>query len=680
VRTRQPKRGTFTALALAVLGLALAVSPAAWASGGRHGGAKEVTCSGPGSLPGYFELADNSEVKAKRAECGTAKRVVKKFAATCFKAYAGQTDCKLRVGKRWRCRSRMIRSDDPGLPSREKCRRHRSRVVFGVAYYPPSEPHDIGNVRPVSNSPFDETFKCIDLKPSGTVIPHPNPSSLGNFEIHVLDGPVSVGQDLQAALVAHGVSAMLHAGLGSQPRSNPDPIPIFVTNKNFDAAKNLGVTTRTCAYPNEDAIVVRTNLKPTDPPLAATAAHELFHAYAFWGINRGTVSVPWWEEASASWLEAKSGFPEEFRWNGWLQKPNYEALDYVPGNPNDPGQSWQYGMWRFVQFLDDRGLIGGMPAWPLQREVIRGYEVPGATFALFQGIPKQNSSTSLGVQLAAFWGDRLKAKPLHGPQLVPTAANIAGGKPIEITPDVSKIPTTAERLHTKLFDFKLTNEVQRVTFEFDPPDDGYFWGLTKPDESERFRKDDSVTFCVGGSDDPDMLKWPGHFPVTFTNGSLSTGEIKGEITVRGSKDAGQCQPPTPDNRACQILADARVSELLGPGSFPFHNESRDSDQVLWVCFYHGDQGEVNLNLARNLRASAREVRKGVKKQIEQLGLEPLDGVGDLAGIGTFTDDDGKNYGVVAMAVGKENALFIIGPGAQRQNAKTLAKRIAGQID
>jgi len=678
VRARQSNRGKIVGL-VALVALALTV-PAAWSAGHGHGGGgKKATCHPAGSLPDYFEPT-GGKMKAKRTDCKVAKRVAKQFADTCFKAYASQTDCKLRAGKRWRCRSRMIRSDDPGLPAREKCRRHRSRVKFAVAYYPPSEPHGIGPARvpTASSSPFDEKFKCIDLKPAGTVIPHPNPQSLGDFEIHVMEGvPVSVGQDLQAALVAHHVSPILHAGLGSQPRSNPDPIPIFVTAKSFDAANDLGVTTRTCAYPKEDAIVVRTNLKATDPPLAATAAHELFHAYAFWGINGGTVSVPWWEEASASWAEPKTGFPEEFRWNGWLQRPNYEALDYVPSDPKDPGQTWQYAMWRFVQFLDDRGLIGGMPAWPLQRDVIRGYEVPGATFALFQGIPKQNSSTSLGAQLAAFWGDRLKAKPLHGPQLVPTGANLAGGQPIEITPDVSKIPATAERLHTKLFDFELTKQVERVRFEFDPPDDGYFWGLTAPDESQRFRKDDEVTFCVHGGD-PDTLKWPGHFPVTFTNGSLSTGQIKGEITVRASKDAGQCQQPTPDNRACQLLQEANVDELIGPGQYPFARKDSDSDSVTWICFYTSDTGEVNLNLIRALKLSAKEVRKNAKKQIEQLGLQPLDGVGDLAGIGKDTAQ-GKTYNIVLFAVGKEVALFTLSR-ADRDKATKLAKRIAGQID
>jgi hypothetical protein len=470
------------------------------------------------------------------------------------------------------------------------------------------------------------------------------------------------------------VSPILHGGLSSDPLSSPDPVPIFVTKGKFDPANDLGVHAPTCPYPKEDAIVVRANVGANDPPLAASAAHELFHAYSS-GVSRGFYR-PWWEEASAAWAESKTGYPEEVRWNPWLQKPNYQALDYVPAGAADPDWSWAYAMWRFVQFLDARGLIGGMPAWPLERQVIQGYDTPGATFELFKAIVKQNSGTSLGAELAAFWGDRLKAKPLHGPQLVPTAANLAGGKPIEITPDVSKIPATAERLHTKLFDFKLTSQVERVTFEFDPPDDGHFWGLVESNASQRFRKGDEVTFCVDGGD-PDTLKWPGHFPVTFTNGSLSTGQIKGEITVRASKDAGQCQVPT-ENRACQLLRDANVKRLLGAGSFPFETQDQDSESKTWVCFYTGNAGEVDLNLIRALKLSAKEVRKNAKKQIEQLGLDPLENVGDIAGIGKDTAQ-GKTYNIVVFAVGKEVALFTLSP-ADRSKATTLAKRLAGQID
>jgi hypothetical protein len=664
------------AVALAVLGLALAASPAAWGSGNRHGGAKKVTCNDPGSLSNYFELADGSEVTAKRVKCKTAKRVVKRFASNCFKAYAAQKRCKVRAPKRWRCRSRIVGRPGEGIPARQKCKRRKSRVVFIVAYFPPIEPRHGDPSEPAApeplSGPYDEQFRCIDLKPAGTVIPPPNPRTLGNFEIHVLQGPVSVGEDLQAALVANRVSAKLHAGLGSQPLSSPDRVPIFVTDRRFDAGNSYGIHAATCQYPNEDAIVVRTNLGANDPSLATTGAHELFHAYSS-GVTTRLYDT-WWEEASAAWSEGKLGFAEPVRWNPWLQFPRV-ALDYVPSDPNAPDNRHRYAMWRFVQWLDLHGLIGD-PAWPLQRDVIRGYATTGATFALSEAITKANSSTSLGAQLAAFWGDRLKETPLRGPTLKPVAAN---ANQIELEPGKTEVTATAGSLQTSLFDFTLANGVARVEFEFDPPADGYFWGLVEKNDSRRFRKDDSVAFCVGGPGPDGELKWPGNVPVTFTNGSLSTGDIQGKITVHAQADEEQCQQPAPDNRACRLLADSDVGGLLGPGSFPFFTQDRDEERAVWNCFYTGDQGEVNLLLQRAFRLSAREVRQGVRRQIESFPLQRVDGVGDIAGFGVFNDGE-KDYGILVMAVGKENALMTIGPGGQRQNAITLAKRIARQID
>jgi hypothetical protein len=71
------------------------------------------------------------------------------------------------------------------------------------------------------------------------------------------------------------------------------------------------------------------------------------------------------------------------------------------------------------------------------------------------------------------------------------------------------------------------------------------------------------------------------------------------------------------------------------------------------------------------------VRRGVRRQIEELRLQRVDGVSDIAGFGVFNDGE-KDYGLLVMAVGKENALMTVGPGAQ--NAITLGKRIAKQID
>jgi hypothetical protein len=315
---------------------------------------------------------------------------------------------------------------------------------------------------------------------------------------------------------------------------------------------------------------------------------------------------------------------------------------------------------------------GGGGRWQLQRQVIPRY--PDATDALANALDERG--TALGAQVAAFWGDRLKEAPLHGPQLRPSGAN---SDQIEVEPGATQVPAIAKRLHTKLLNFKLTNQVARVEFEFFPPADGYFWGLVKSDESRRFLSGDSVAFCVGGPGPDGELKWPGNFPVTFTNGKLSAGQIEGEIVIHAQADEEQCQQPAPDNRACRLLADSDVGGLLGPGSFPFAREDRDEESVIWICFYTGSTGEVNLNLLRARRRTAKQVREGVRRQIEQLNLQRIDGVGDVAGIGTF-DDGETTYSLLVMAVGKENALMTVGPGAQRQNTITLAKRIARQID
>ncbi|MFL5892192.1 MAG: hypothetical protein ACJ75I_05560, partial [Solirubrobacterales bacterium] len=253
----------------------------------------------------------------------------------------------------------------------------------------------------------------------------------------------------------------------------------------------------------------------------------------------------------------------------------------------------------------------------------------------------------------------------------------ANSTEIKVKPGTKTFDQPADSLRTALLDFKLADNVKRVEFEFDPPDDGYFWGLTAPQDSRRFRKNDSVTFCVRGGDQGE-LEWPGHFPVTFTNGSLSTGQIKGRIVIHAQRDAEQCHSPVPDNRACKLLSSAHVGELLGSGLYPYSNQSRDSDGTIWICFYHGSSGEVDLNLARAANRTAKQVREGVRRQIEQLGLQRLD-VGDVGGIGTFSDGK-KNYSLVVFAVGKENALFTLGPGAQRDTATKLAKRLAGELD
>jgi hypothetical protein len=672
VRARHSNRGKLAAVALVVCGLALAFSPTAWTEGRGHLGGNKVTCHGRASLDGFFHVRNDGKVTGKRVKCKTARKVVKRFPKKCVDAYAGQGRCKVPAsGSGWKCRSRIVGDLEDGAPSKEKCKHRRSRIKFKVAYFPPTET----NLPPPAGAraPFNAAGKCIDLTDPNTPLPPPEPRSKGNFQIRLLSGvPRSVGEGLQQALVSHRVSPILHAGLGSEPRNDPRPIPILLTAGNFNAAADFGDTGPVCQNRSLTAMVLRTNVAAD--VLASTAAHELFHAYSFGLLYQDHNT--WWEEASATWSPARAGFPEDELFDFALQFPN-RALDTL--RPNE----YRYAMSRFVQFLDDRGLLGE-PAWPLQREVITGYRVPGTTKALAEALARRvRTQNPLGALLAAFWGDRLRIKPAHGDgQLRPSPAN---SKRLVIEPGTSTVTAGAtDPLHTRLLNFVLADAVKRVEFEFDPGE-GYFWGGVGADDVRRFFADDSVTFCVGGGSAGE-LDWPPlsntageYFPVTFTNGNRAGAGITGEITIHAQTDADQCQPPTPDNRACKVLSKASVSGLLGPGSFPFHSQHRDGDAAIWICFYTGSQGEVNFNLARSFNRSAQEVRRGVRRQIEQLGLERLD-AGDLAGIGSFTDDDGKTFGIVVMAVGRENALFIIGPGAQRQNARTLAKRVAGQID
>ncbi len=653
----------------AVLALAAAsIALPAGASAGGHHHTKRVTCHGPSSLDGFFQLSGTAKVKGKRTDCGTARNVVKRFPDSCSGAYAGQGRCKIPASGRWKCRSRIVGGLEDGAPSKEKCKHRRSKLKFTVAYFPPTEPTDF-NPPAGGLAPYDQQKRCVDTSKPGQVLTPPNPSAAGNFEVHLFGGvSPTLGQAVQSSLVNHKVSPVLHAGLDSQPRNDPKRIPIFLTPGDFDSDQNRGIAAQTCSNRNVNAIVVAADHPSAE--VASIAAHELFHAYAYWGIANGIVKVPWWEEASATWSEGRTGYPEVEMWDNSLQYPNF-ALDA------DTPKTYKYAMSRFVQFLDFFGYIG-KTEWPLQRAVIGKY-AGGATDALAARLA--SFGTTLGEQAARFWGDRLRETPLYGKQLRPGS----NASQITVKPGTKVITTEADRLHTRFLDFTLDPNVERVELEFEPPEMGYFWGATAPERAERFDDGDSVTFCVSGPGEAGDLKWPPmttqgrkHFPVTFTNGRLEKGIIKGKITVHATTDAGHCQPPTPDNRACHLLRDANVETLLGSGSFPFERQDQDSESKTWICFYTGNSGEVDLNLIRALKLSANQVRKNAKKQIEQLGLQRLDGVGDIAGIGKDTAQ-GKTYNIVVFAVGREVALFTLSP-ADGSKAKTLAKRLAGQID
>src|SRR5262249_4560550 len=284
---------------------------------------------------------------------------------------------------------------------------------------------------------------------------------------HLLTGvPRPVAQALQGAIVGRRITEILGSGFGSQ--TNPRRLPIFMTPGAFKQGL-AGVASFQGPNLALQALLVRAD----GGDKVKVAAHELYHAYSY-ALRRSEDS--WWEEASATWFEGKVGLGEEDGYNYVLQYPD-QPLDtppYVRVGGALVVSPYPYGMSRFVQFLDDRGLV----SWRLQQAMSIGRDRATETLAANLG----TRGTTLGEQLDAFRADRLKATPGHGPQLVPSAPS--NSRRIEVKPGATTIPVTADRLHTKLLDFELSDKVNRVEFEFHPRD-GYFWGLVKPPNDSR---------------------------------------------------------------------------------------------------------------------------------------------------------------------------------------------------
>lgn len=644
-----------------VLALALIASAAAAAPASAQGSAEksQPTCRGPAELKGFFALAGKRKLALKKASCGAGRKVAKRFSGSCLERFAAQKACRVRAAGRWRCRTTITGPTPDGVRSRESCRRGRSQVRFQLAYSPPTEPSSFGSLVK-ARGPFREPPGCVDTSTASTTIP---PLAGTSFEVRVSGGVSSAeGTALREALASRSVDSILNAGLGSTPRNAPARIPLYLTPRVFDRDAAFGIASLTCANNSVDGLVVRTN----QPHVASTAAHELFHAYSYWGIQKGEADVvPWWEEASATWAEGKVGFPEVTDYDPLLQVPS-------PLDTRTTPKAYPYAMSRFIQFLEDKGLVGGA-GWPLQREVIFGYPAVGSNTGTTQALANALAArgAKLGTELAAFWGDRIRNKPVHGPQLTPGS----NARQIEVAPGSREITQPAGRLDTAFINFTLADNVRRVEFEFDPPDDGFFWGAPTETTSRRYEKGESASFCVDSSDDDD-LEWPLRFPVTFTNGRLEEGNITGKITVRATTDREQCTGAAP-NRACRLLRGAGVSEVLGPGSFPFSSESSDANMRYWLCFYVGSQGEVNFNLARFPGRTPRQVRDAVRRQIAGLGFRRVDNVGDLAGIGVIQGDPDPAVGLV-IAMNREIAFLIVGPGTNEGPALRLGRGIAGE--
>jgi hypothetical protein len=528
------------ALVLAVLALAGVLA------GATPAPAEGAVCRGKAVL-GDFRLEDDRRIALRRVACDRGRAVVRRFPGRCAAAYAAQGRCRIRSAGRWRCRSAMVGPLSAGAPARVRCRKGRARIAFTVAYFPPTHGVPIGRASAASG-PFDEAKLCFNHSPTGA----------GDGQVYTVQGtdgdlPVDVVDLVKAALDAHQVGPKLNAGLGTRPRGFPRPVPILLVPGRFDRGNDLGLTAPTCAGGTVDAIGVRINHKG----VSQTAAHELFHAHSFYGANGGNGPVSWFEEAAATWSESKLGFPEETRYDHNLQFPR-QRLDTPPEGRT---ASFSYAMSRFLQFIDDRGRLSEGADWPLVRAGVSASTEATARLAA----ELVNRGTSLQDELAAFWGDRLKQKPAHGPQLRPTRQNSVERR---IRSGNSQIRVSAKSLRTSLVNFVLAGDVERVEFEFEPPPGKEFWGLVSPGDSQSFRAESSVAFCVRGHEDE--LEWPGHFPVTFTNGTLEAGELEGTIKIHAEERATRPCSSNP-RYMCRVLETAAEGILRGvrakvPGS------------------------------------------------------------------------------------------------------------------
>lgn len=659
-----------------LVGCAIAVAPAPGVASAQADSAAKPACRASANLPNYFSAVKARKVAAS-VRCGPAKRVVKGFAKRCGDAYASQGRCTVRAAGKWQCESRLAGPAAKGAPSRVKCKQRRAKLRFVIASFPPVDSQTIGigpveaplsevaepRRAPALSPAWNEAAGCIDTAVAPRAVPAPDLATAG-FEVRLVGQlPQSLGDGLQQALLSNDVWRALVTGLAARPRNHPARLPIVLTGGKMPYSA-LGVMTETCSNMAADATLNTVNASADDR--YRTGAHELYHAFsAGLGSSAGTAwDDTWWEEASATWAESKTGFGEEDGYDVMLQYPN-TALDTFPEPSRFP-----YALSRFVQFLDDRGLVSQGAFWSLQPPVIRGYNNVTQTL----DTELRARGTSLGYEAAAFWGDRLRRNPAHGPPLEPAGPN---STIIEIEPGTTEIPAVADRLHTKLFSFTFGDDVSRAEFVFESPPDGRFWGAVEQDRSEELTNK-TVSFCVKAGDEDD-LEWPIRFPVTFTNGSLAPGEIEGKLTIHAQKDDTQCGTAAPSNRACELLAGAGASGILGPGQFPFFNTSADGQVTYWLCFYVGSVGEVNFNLARFRGVPASQVRESVRRQIAELQLRKID-VGDLGGVGTMTDDQGTPADILTIASGREIIFLILGPAGDQSRVTKLGKRIVGQID
>jgi hypothetical protein len=587
--------------------------------------AARTPCRGPADLENFLSLSGGRRISVRRVSCGVAQQVVKRFAGRCIGAYTSQGSCRLKARKRWRCTSRLVGSLEAGAPSSVICKAGRGQVRFRVEISLPA--HDSSTPVAASSAgppkpnaegpgaPYNESLRCIDASGPARVV-EPRPQGLNDtFEIRTYGRvPLRFGAAVQAKLVSRRVATRLLAGLGARPRGYPGRVPVFLTS-----GESEGVTSYICdGAETDDGVVVA-----VDDGLETTSqmvAHELAHIYSR-GI-RVSPNYPWFEDPVAEWSTWKAG------WYTPLPQVRDITLQY-PEKPldtiNKADVLYRYGMWRFVQFLDDQGMIvAGNDSWPLIRGVVAGSPAHTPTLDRLLG----GFGTSIGREAAAFWGEHLKQKPKHPPRLVP--AHGVNSRELTVAPGQGTLLASTCGLCTSLDDFFLSKSVKRVEFEFEPADNSYFWGLVAPNESRRFQFGESVSFCVG---EPvgDDLKWPGHFPVTFTNGLLNhTSTLKGDIKIYAQTNADQCADP--EKRGCRILREAGARALLGPdpprvGGFRGHEGVNDAGQRRSSCTYTGAQGLGILDIDR--WRSSKQLRRWIRRKDDTVGWETVK-LGDAA--------------------------------------------------
>jgi hypothetical protein len=643
--TKRSKRDVRTllllVLAVAVAGPALAPPSAA----------AQASCRGVAALGNHLELAAGRRISIARVRCADARTVVKRFAERCVGAYTSQGSCRFRTRKRWSCASRLVGTAERGAPSAVRCTAGRSRIGFTVRLSETAVEIPPGGLA-LPGLPFSADFRCIDSAAAGETAPPPAPPNDG-FIIHVTGAtPVLVAEAIQAELVRRNVGKLLLDGLGVKPRNFPGLVPVFLRK-----GVSQGVTAFLCGGSASDGIVVE--IESTVEEAAKVVTHELFHAH-----SRGValpLTYPWFDDAAAEWSTWKAGLmTPPTSWEVNLQYPDTAADTLDP-------LGYRYGMWRFVQFLDDKGLVvAGGGSWPLIRGTVRG---PQLSAALDQQLAARQSS--FGQELAAFWGEHLKAKPQRPPRLVPTQAN---SESVRVTPGRHTKVVTADALHTKLVEFHLAPEVRRVEFEFHPANNSYFWGLVAPNESRRFQLDQAVSFCAGEASGDD-LEWPGSFPVTFTNGFLTGTGLQGRVEIFAQTQADQCKPPA--NRACNVLADSGARPLLGPdlpdiGGF---NGSRgvSGGRRYTSCAYKGAGGLATLRI--DTWGSSRQLRDWVNRKSRAPGW----GSARLGDAGIIFVHPGGNAVFVQLALGRQRLTISVHGFGARSAALRLANEAIPQV-